>query len=168
MDLSYMPMPPGWVNPLRVSDMERQESKDYRESLEVFDELLSGRMWELTPAPMLCVFDGVLTVGGKKFLVEWKDRRQSEKFDNYPILLSKYDNLMRAQRRERADGVLYLMLNSGKYTLYRLDKVNINACPIRDWYIKKYELSDDTHREPQTAIFLPKSLAVCTGNYTPL
>lgn len=163
--VTYLPTPDGWVNPLRPDEMEAQERKDYREAVDVFGGLLHGRKWSLEPQPMLSTYDGYLSVSGKNFLVEWKDREQSRHYGTYPLLQSKYNRLMDAEKRTGADGVLYLVLNGGLYTLYRLDRVNLDECIVRPWNIKKYELSDDEHREPQLTIFLPFTLASCEGNY---
>lgn len=147
--------------------MVAQEKKDFTLGLEAFSRILKGREWNLSPTEIREHYDATLSVSGREFVVELKDRSQSLDYGTYPILKEKYDYLMELDDGS-VDGILYMVFNDvdNSFNLYNLSKINLSDCIVRPWRIRKYQMSEDDHIEEQMTIFLPFKLIACRGYFS--
>lgn len=143
------------ANPVNQQKMIEVENRDFQLAKAVLEQAFKYTTIDFQQSPPLSVYDATLEVDGKKYIVEIKSRDQSVKYGTFPILESKYNNLIAAAERQQC-GCVYIVLNSNGYAyIYDLCAVSLDDCVVRPWHIRRWELSEDNTMAPQMTIFLP-------------
>ena len=85
-----------------------------------------------------------------------------ELYDTLPITCQKYCNVK--DTCKMGEKAIYIsLLNDTEYYVFDLDKVDLNACIIRNWSINDIEYSDAPKKVNIPTIFIPITQSVNNG-----
>lgn len=149
--------------------MEEQELKDFRTTERIMKNIFKtyNKVAELKKNPNYSPIDASMIVDGKhKYAVEIKERFQNlEDYATLPLKVSKYCSIKENTPSDAKPLIIYL-LNEEEYFIFNLDKLDLNKCSIKNWYINKVEFSANQQKEKQPVIFIPIEQAIYNGIYT--
>ena len=122
--------------------------------------LCSQLGWEYSePDSLRLAFDCFVTVAGKKYVVELKNRSPKyEQYDEYILEKDKYDRVMSWKHRLRAAGALYCNFFGNTAYIFNLDNPDITTRPAKA-YMNDVTARSRSYKVQKDVYYINKSLA---------
>lgn len=154
-----------------LTQIEKQELKDFQTTVKIMYHVFrkEGRKLDFYKQPQGSVYDMKMLVNEKyRYHIEVKERKQNmEKYNTLPLSVAKYCNIKDTltNYKKPAKGIYISLLNGNEYYIFDIEKLDLNACNIRNWAINDVEYSDCPTVVQVPTIFIPIKQAVAHGKY---
>ena len=122
--------------------------------------LCSQLGWEYSePDSLRLAFDCFVTVAGRKYVVELKNRSPKyEQYDEYILEKDKYDRVMSWKHRLQATGALYCNFFGNTAYIFNLDDPDITTRPAKS-YMNDVTARSRSYKVQKDVYYINKSLA---------
>lgn len=122
--------------------------------------LCSQLGWEYSePDNLRLAFDCFVTIAGKRYVVELKNRSPKyEQYDEYILEKDKYDRVMSWKHRLQAAGALYCNFFGNTAYIFNLDNPDITTRPDKA-YMNDVTARSRSYKVQKDIYYINKSLA---------
>lgn len=122
--------------------------------------LCSQLGWKYSePDSLRLAFDCFVTIAGKRYVVELKNRSPKyEQYDEYILEKDKYDRVMSWKHRLRAAGALYCNFFGNTAYIFNLDNPDITTRPAKA-YMNDVTARSRSYKVQKDVYYINKSIA---------
>lgn len=151
--------------------VQRQEKKDYQITKKIMNNIFKtydAKMY-INPMGEYCNVDARMEVHKndniRNYTVEIKERNvpSLEDLETLPLTCKKYCYIQTETKSNETPLIIYLV-NSEKYYIFDLNKLDKNKLKIKNWRIAKKQLTDQPLKYEDTpTFFIPIGLSIYNG-----
>ena len=152
------------------AQMIEQETKDYNITNKIMTNIFQAYDCKISmkQMPIKSKIDAKMQVEkgnmSKKYVVEIKERNCEDNPEYLPMTCKKYCNVMEQVKDNETPLAVYLV-NDSEYYIFDLNKIDLNKCEIKNWWIAKVQFTDKRQYDAIPTIFFPTNQCVYNGNY---
>ena len=142
--------------------ISNQEVKDFEIAKEAIERVFKGAKIRVEKEPEYSHTDLRFTATTsnceKYYNVELKERnRGSDEYDEVPLKISKYIDILNSTRDDENAFIFYIMPN--EIWIFNLSKLDLNKVRLVNWEIKSVQYSENSRIIRTPTMFIPLRMA---------